>query len=248
MSILLWSCLGLNALICRVRLSAKPGCFKDAILFRDQILAGMQPVAAITQANIETALQAVFASDLPKNCCNPIDKNHTEYYNTFAQVNCIKYILRRESGMKDNFDLLKLNNQVCFPLYACSKELIRQYTPYLKELDLTYTQYIVMMVLWEKESVSSKELPLCLHLDFGTLTPVLKRLEKSGYITKRRSVQDERTLDISVTEKGMELRSKAAFIPPTVAECVGLDKEEFATLYSLLNKALANMEKSNKQG
>ena len=82
---------------------------------------------------------------------------------------------------KDDFEGLKLCNQVCFPLYACSKELVRQYGPYLKELDLTYTQYIVMMVMWEKESVSSRELAECLHLDYGTLTPVLKRLEQAGY-------------------------------------------------------------------
>lgn len=144
--------------------------------------------------------------------------------------------------MSDNHDPLKLKNQVCFPLYACSKELIRQYTPFLKELDLTYTQYIVMMVLWEKGSVSSRELPLCLHLDFGTLTPVLKRLEKSGYITRRRCEEDERTLVITITETGMALRSRAERIPPAVAECVGLEPGEFRTLYSLLYKALANME------
>lgn len=149
--------------------------------------------------------------------------------------------------MAENFDILKLGNQVCFPLYACSKEIIRQYTPYLKELDLTYTQYIVMMVMWERKTVSSKDLPQCLHLDFGTLTPVLKRLEKSGYITKKRSGSDERTLEISITEKGSELRNKATGIPPAIAACTGLEPEEFKTLYKLLNKALANMEEGNKR-
>ncbi len=149
--------------------------------------------------------------------------------------------------MQDSFDLLKLKNQVCFPLYACSKELIRQYAPFLKELDLTYTQYIVMMVLWEKECVSSGELTRCLHLDFGTLTPVLKRLESSGYITRRRSPEDERTLIISLTGDGRALRNKAVNIPPAVAECVGLDAQELKTLYMLLYKALANMEARDKQ-
>ena len=96
------------------------------------------------------------------------------------------------AGKKEAYEGLKLNNQVCFPLYACSKELVRQYGPYLKELDLTYTQYIVMMVIWEKEEVSSRELAECTHLDYGTLTPVLKRLEHAGYITRKRMPEDER--------------------------------------------------------
>lgn len=150
--------------------------------------------------------------------------------------------------MPENYEQLKLKNQVCFPLYACAKELVRQYTPYLSELDLTYTQYIVMMVLWEKEQVSSRELPCCLHLDYGTLTPVLKRLEKSGYITRQRSDEDERTLIITLTEKGDALKDKASGIPHTIAGCVGLEPEEFATLYTLLYKALENMESNSACG
>ena len=142
----------------------------------------------------------------------------------------------------DRYDALKLKNQVCFPLYACSKELVRQYGPYLKELNLTYTQYIVMMVLWEKEKVSSRELAECLHLDYGTLTPVLKRLDQAGYLTRERFEEDERLLTLTLTEKGRALKTNAVSIPPAIAECMGLTMEEFGTLYTLTYKALKNME------
>ncbi len=144
---------------------------------------------------------------------------------------------------EDKYDALKLKNQVCFPLYACSKELTRQYTPYLKKLDLTYTQYIVMMVMWERGSVSSRDLADCLHLDYGTLTPVLKRLEASGYLTRKRDPQDERLLVIRITEKGEALKEEAADIPGCIGRSMGLTEEEFATLYGLTYKALYNMEK-----
>ena len=143
------------------------------------------------------------------------------------------------------FDALKLNNQVCFPLYACTKELVRQYSPYLKELGLTYTQYLVMMVLWEKGTVSSRELAECLRLDYGTLTPVLRRLQQSGYLTKERSAEDERLLTLSLTEEGRDLRNSATGIPPAIAECMGLSNEEFIQLYSLAYKALNHMEQRN---
>ena len=140
------------------------------------------------------------------------------------------------------YDVLKLQNQVCFPLYACSKELVRQYGPYLKKLNLTYTQYIVMMVVWEKESVSSRELSECLHLGYGTLTPVLKRLEQAGYLVRKRAAADERLLTLSLTEKGRKLKEDAVAIPPSIAKCMGLTAEEFGTLYMLTYKALRNME------
>ena len=143
---------------------------------------------------------------------------------------------------KGNYDALKLQNQVCFPLYACSKELVRQYGPHLKELNLTYTQYIVMLVLWEKETVSSRELAACTHLDYGTLTPVLKRLDQAGYLTRQRAAEDERLLTLTLTEKGRQLKASAVSIPPTIAECMGLSAEEFAALYKLTYKALKNME------
>ena len=142
----------------------------------------------------------------------------------------------------DRYEALELQNQVCFPLYACSKELIRQYGPYLKALNLTYTQYIVMMVLWERETVSSRELAGCLHLDYGTLTPVLKRLDRAGCLTRERAAEDERLLTLKLTEKGRALRADAAAIPPAIAECMGLTTEEFSVLYTLTYKALKNME------
>ncbi|MBR3058922.1 MAG: MarR family transcriptional regulator [Clostridiales bacterium] len=141
-----------------------------------------------------------------------------------------------------DYDILKLDHQVCFPLYACSKEIVRQYSPFLKELDLTYTQYIVMMVLWEKEETSSRVLAECLHLDYGTLTPVLKRLEQSGYLKRTRSEEDERILTLTLTQEGEELRKKAVNIPSAIAKIVGLSQEEFTQLYQLAYKALSNME------
>ena len=145
----------------------------------------------------------------------------------------------------NEYDALKLCNQVCFPLYACSKELVRQYGPYLKELDLTYTQYIVMMVMWEKEVATSRELAECTHLDYGTLTPVLKRLELAGYISRKRSDEDERLLTLSLSKEGKKLKAKAVNIPGEIAKKVGLTEEEFKTLYTLTYKALANMESVN---
>lgn len=143
----------------------------------------------------------------------------------------------------DKYDALKLNNQVCFPLYACSKELVSRYGPYLKKLGLTYTQYIVMMVMWEKETVSSRELAESIHLDYGTLTPVLKRLESSGYLNRNRDPRDERLLLLTITEEGKALKDEAVKIPPCIAACMGLEAEEFKQLYTLTYKALANMER-----
>lgn len=138
----------------------------------------------------------------------------------------------------DQYDGLKLENQLCFPLYACAKEIVRKYTPYLGELDLTYTQYLVLMVLWEKQEVNVKDLGKCLFLDSGTLTPLLKKLESKGYITRKRSAEDERILLVHITEEGMRLREKAVSIPARVGQCVLLTPEEARTLYSLLYKVL----------
>ena len=144
-------------------------------------------------------------------------------------------------GKKDKYDSLKLDNQLCFPLYACSKEIIRKYKPFLDEIDLTYTQYITMMVMWEKKSVNVKTLGECLYLDSGTLTPVLKKLESKGYITRERSEKDERNLVVSITDSGMKLRDKAVEIPSRIGSCVRLTAEEAATLYNLLHKIIGNV-------
>lgn len=145
--------------------------------------------------------------------------------------------------MADKYEGLKLDNQLCFPLYAVSKEIVRRYKSFLDEIDLTYTQYITMMVMWEKERICVKDLGSCLFLDSGTLTPVLKTLEKKGYITRTRSKEDERVLDVEVTKEGMNLRDKAVSIPEKIGSCVNLDKEEAAQLYSTLHKLMDEFSK-----
>jgi len=141
--------------------------------------------------------------------------------------------------MKDsNYDILKLSHQLCFPLYACSREVIKRYKPHLDPLDLTYTQYITMLVLWEKKCLNVKELGECLFLDSGTLTPLLKKLEAKGLLTRQRSTRDERNLMVSITPLGEELKEKAAEIPAKMAKCVCLSHEESLTLYQLLYKLL----------
>lgn len=142
---------------------------------------------------------------------------------------------------QDKYESLKLSNQLCFPLYACSKEIIRKYKPYLDDIDLTYTQYIAMMVLWEKKTVNVKMLGECLYLDSGTLTPVLKKLESKGYITRERSSEDERNLVVSITPEGEKLKDKALSIPPAMGSCVKLTAEEYQVLYKLLYKIIGNV-------
>lgn len=140
----------------------------------------------------------------------------------------------------EKFEQLKLENQICFPLYAAAKEVVRKYKPYLDELDLTYTQYITMMVLWEKEQLNVKELGSMLYLDSGTLTPLLKKLEAKGYVTRQRSQEDERNLIICITEKGDALKEKAAYIPQDVAtKFVNLSQEEIHQVYHALYKLLS---------
>ena len=143
---------------------------------------------------------------------------------------------------KNRYDALKIENQLCFPLYACSREVIKQYKPFLDELDLTYTQYIAMMILWEKKTVTVKELGKCLYLDSGTLTPLLKKLEAKGYVTRTRSTQDERNLNVTVTEAGEQLKEKAVEVPGKMAQCSRLEPEEGAELYRILYKMLGQLE------
>ena len=146
---------------------------------------------------------------------------------------------------KDN-DSLKLKNQLCFPIYLCSKEIIRKYTPWLEKIDLTYTQYIVMMYFWEKEKSNVKEVGKTLLLDSSTLTPLLKKLENKGFITRVRSTIDERNLEIQITKKGRELKDKAKLIPEKMGKCIALSEEEATTLYSLMYKVLMNVERDEK--
>lgn len=137
---------------------------------------------------------------------------------------------------------LKLENQLCFPLYIASKEVIKKYRPLLEVLDLTYTQYITMMVLWEKKELNVKTLGNILLLDSGTLTPLLRKLETKGYINRIRNEEDERNLIITITEKGEELKKNVKGIPTEVGKCINLTKDEAYTLYSLLYKVITGLE------
>ncbi len=143
--------------------------------------------------------------------------------------------------MDKEYERLKLKNQICFPLYAASREVIKRYRPYLDAIGLTYTQYIAMMVLWEEKKLSVKELGQRLFLDSGTLTPVLKSLESKGYVCRSRSSEDERILIAAITEEGEQLREKAGDIPSNVAACVKLEPQEAVQLYTLLYKILGEL-------
>ena len=140
--------------------------------------------------------------------------------------------------MNDNYESLLLDRQLCFPLYACAREMIKLYKPFLDELDLTYTQYIAMMVLWERKAVTVKELGQALFLDSGTLTPLLKKMEAKGLLRRRRSTEDERSLIVSLTEQGEQLRERAVEVPVKMAQCSCLEPEEGRELYRLLYKLL----------
>ena len=135
-------------------------------------------------------------------------------------------------------DELKLENQLCFPLYACSKEIIRKYKSILDKLDLTYTQYITMLVLWEHNNINVKTLGEVLFLDSGTLTPLLKKLEQKEYIQITHNKDDKRNLVISITEEGKKLKERATVVPVEIGKCINLTKEESITLYKLLYKML----------
>ncbi|MDI9590907.1 MAG: MarR family transcriptional regulator [Acidobacteriota bacterium] len=137
------------------------------------------------------------------------------------------------------FDPLCLDNQLCFPLYAASRELTRRYKPFLDPLGLTYPQYVTMMALWERDEVKVGELGERVHLDSATLTPLLKRLEARGYVTRRRSAADERAVIVSLTDEGRQLRERALEVPSCIAGCVALSPEEGAQLKELLERLIA---------
>jgi DNA-binding MarR family transcriptional regulator len=140
-----------------------------------------------------------------------------------------------------NYDPLKLENQICFPLYACAKEVVKKYKPFLDEIGLTYTQYITMMVLWEHGTMNVKTLGKYLYLDSGTLTPVLKKLESAGLVSRSRSAGDERQLTVAITAKGRQLRKRAADIPSKMGDCVSIAPEDAATLHGLLYRILEQL-------
>ena len=135
------------------------------------------------------------------------------------------------------YDILKLENQMCFPLYAISREVIKLYKPYLDQLNLTYTQYIAMLVMWEEEKIVFKELGKKLHLDSGTLTPVLKKLESMGLIIKYRSKEDDRVVIVELTDTGRKLKDEAITVPERVF-CQFKISEEDAVQFNYLDKIL----------
>ena len=141
----------------------------------------------------------------------------------------------------EKYDALKLENQLCFPLYACSKEVVKRYRPFLDALNLTYTQYIAMLVLWEHKRLNVKELGEKLYLDSGTLTPVLKSLEAKGFLHRSRSEEDERVLNVELTDEGWALRDAALDVPEKVNAGIKLNAGEVVQLYELLYKVLGGL-------
>ena len=139
------------------------------------------------------------------------------------------------------YDALKLENQLCFPLYASAKEVVRLYKPFLDAIGLTYTQYIAMLALWERDGLSVKELGEQLYLDSGTLTPLLKKMESQGLVRRSRNARDERSVTITLSEQGKALRERAVSIPERLGECLPLTAEEAKTLYRLLYKVLGGI-------
>ena len=145
----------------------------------------------------------------------------------------------------DYHEAMKLDNQLCFPLYAAARNVTGMYTPWLKPLGLTYTQYIVFLVLWEKDGVSVTEIGEKLMLDNGTLSPLLKKMEQAGYVERRRSRGDDRVVEITLTEAGRALQEKAKDIPANVAGCIDLPPEKAQLLYTLLYELLGNQKNLN---
>ena len=143
--------------------------------------------------------------------------------------------------MADKYPQLKLENQICFPIYACAKEVTKAYKPFLDELDLTYTQYITMMVMWEHKELKVKEVGKYLYLDSSTLTPLLKRLEEKGYVARRRSAEDERDLIVTLTEQGEALKEKASSVPEKLGSCIALEPQKAQALYALLYELLGKL-------
>ena len=151
-----------------------------------------------------------------------------------------------ENKETNKYDALKLGVQISFPLYACAKETVRLYKPHLDKLGLTYTQYIAMLVLWEEEKLTVKELGNRLYLDSGTLTPLLKKLEAKGLLKRERSKEDERNLFITLTEEGLALKDKALPIPYEIVKCIDMSEEEKAALYHLLYRVLGCISEQGK--
>ena len=133
-------------------------------------------------------------------------------------------------------EMLRLDNQLCFSLYSTSKEIIRRYKPFLDKFDITYTQYITLLVLWEQDGIKVKTLGERLYLDSGTLTPLLSKLESKGLIVKKKDTKDSRETTIRLTDKGRELKEKIIVVPASMGACVKLESDDFFLLQKLLRK------------
>lgn len=144
----------------------------------------------------------------------------------------------------DYHEAMKLSNQLCFPLYAASRNVISLYTPLLRPLGLTYTQYLVLLVLWEKDGLTVGELCDKLMLDNGTLSPLLKKMQLAGYLERKRSTEDDRVVVVTLTEAGRALQEQAKDVPARIARCVELPPEKAQALYALLYELLGNQKKA----
>lgn len=147
----------------------------------------------------------------------------------------------------DYREAMKLSRQLCFPLYAAARNVTSLYTPWLKPLGLTYTQYLVFLVLWEKDGISVSEIGEKLMLDNGTLSPLLKKMEQAGYVSRRRRPEDDRVVEITLTDEGRSLQEKAKDVPQKVAGCIDLSPEKAQTLYALLYELLDNQKHREKR-
>ena len=138
----------------------------------------------------------------------------------------------------DDYDCLRLENQLCFPMYVCAKEIVKRYRPFLDPLDLTYTQYIALLILWERDGLSVKDLGDRMFLDSGTLTPLLRKLEEKGYVSRTRDPADERSVVVTLTPEGRDLRERAVAIPASVGACMNISEQDAVALYGILGRLM----------
>ena len=138
----------------------------------------------------------------------------------------------------DGYDCLKLENQLCFPMYVCAKEIVKKYRPFLDPLGITYTQYIALLILWERDGLSVKDLGDRMFLDSGTLTPLLRKLEDKGYISRTRDPADERSVVVTLTPEGRNLRERAVAIPASVGACMNISEQDAIALYGILGRLM----------
>ena len=150
--------------------------------------------------------------------------------------------IQEEKKRTEDYPQLKLEGQLCFPLYAAARKIVNVYNPLLKQIGLTYTQYIVLLALWEYEKTTVGELCRALYLDCGTLTPLLKKMEENGWVVRTRSKGDERVVNVSVTDAGWKLREQVKELPEQVGGCIAMPREDLYTLYTLLRRLLETVE------